>query len=62
MERDPIQATVGVSVAKITLISYRRIMNELWAGWVIFGEHNLFLLKACLCSDGKNATNQRGNL
>lgn len=35
-ERDPIQASVGVSVAKITLISYRGGDNECALSWLSY--------------------------
>lgn len=53
------RASVGVSVAKITLISYRGgIMNVLWAGWVVFQKQ--FVSVESLCNDGVYAQNQQG--
>lgn len=61
-EREPVKASAGVSVAKITLISYMggrgrvAVMNALWAGWVIFGEQfvsvkSLALLRRDKCAE-----------
>lgn len=53
-ERDPIQASVGVSFAKITLKSY-----TCFEPVELYLENSLFWLKAFL-NDRKDAKNQQG--
>lgn len=58
--RDPIQASAGVSDAKITLISYRGD-NECALSWLSYIWRTVCFLKARLCDGRMNALNWQGS-
>lgn len=60
-ERDPVQASAGVSDAKITLISYREGDNECALSWLSYIWRRVCFLKACLCDDRMNAQKRQGS-